>query len=87
MIGLVTLTAVLGGATLEEPAVANPWTKKNPLLSMWLSGANAFAGKVRSAGAAATKRQQTTLTRQVVRFWSDASLVDSKPKPKSKRRR
>ena len=36
--------------------MANPWTKKNPLLSMWLSGANAVAGKARSAGAAAAGR-------------------------------
>ena len=35
----------------EELTMANPWTKKNPLLSMWLSGANAVAGKARSAGA------------------------------------
>ena len=28
---------------------------------MWLSGANAAAGKARSAGAAAAKRQQTSL--------------------------
>jgi hypothetical protein len=37
--------------------VANPWTKKNPLLSMWLSGANAGAGRARSVGAAEAKRQ------------------------------
>src|SRR5437763_727308 len=40
----------------EEPAVANPWTKKNPILSLWLSGANAVAGKARSAGTAEAKR-------------------------------
>ena len=39
--------------------MANPWTKKNPFLSMWLSGANALAGKARIAGKAEAGRQQT----------------------------
>jgi hypothetical protein len=65
--------------------VANPWTKKNPLLSMWLSGANAVAGKARSAGTAEAKRRQTGLVRQAARLWSGAWLADTKPK--SKRRR
>ena len=26
----------------------NPWLKKNPLMSMWLSGANAMLGVARS---------------------------------------
>jgi hypothetical protein len=30
----------------------NPWTKKNPLLSMWLSGANAVAGSAEGKEAA-----------------------------------
>ena len=29
----------------------NPWLKKNPFMSMWLSGANAITGKARSAEA------------------------------------
>jgi hypothetical protein len=52
--------------------VANPWTKKNPLLSLWLSGANAVAGKARSTGAAEVKRQQTSLVKQAARFWGGA---------------
>ena len=67
--------------------MANPWTKKNPLLSMWLSSANALAGKTRSAGMAEAKRQQTDLARQAARFWSGASLADTKPEAKPKRRR
>jgi hypothetical protein len=55
---------------------------KNPLLSMWLSGANAVAGKARSAGTAEAKRQQTNLTREAARFWSGAWLADTKPKAK-----
>jgi hypothetical protein len=37
----------------------NPWMKKNPFLSMWLSGANAAAGAARGHAAAATKRGTT----------------------------
>ena len=69
--------------------MANPWTKKNPLLSMWLSGANAVAGKARSAGTAEAKRRQTSLVKEVTRFWSGAWLANVKPKVKAepKRRR
>ena len=66
--------------------MGNPWTKKNPLLSMWLSGANALAGKARSAGAAEAKRQQISLAKQMTRLWSGAWLTDTKTKAKSKRR-
>jgi hypothetical protein len=67
--------------------VANPWTKKNPLLSMWLSGANAVAGKARSAGAAGAKRQQTSLAMQAASFWSGGLLGATKPRAKPKRHR
>jgi hypothetical protein len=60
--------------------MANPWTKKNPLLSMWLSGANAVAGKARGVGTAEAKRQQTSLVKQAARFWSGAWITDAKPK-------
>ena len=67
--------------------MANPWTKKNPLLSMWLSGANALAGKARSAGTAAAKRRQADLARQAARLWSGTPLAGTTPKAKPKRRR
>jgi hypothetical protein len=67
--------------------MANLWTKKNPLLSMWLSGANAVAGKARSAGAAEAKRQQTSLAKQAASFWSGGLRGATKPKAKPKRRR
>lgn len=60
--------------------MANPWTKKNPLLSLWLSGANAIAGKARSAATAQVRRQQATAVRQAARFWTDAWLGAVKPK-------
>ena len=68
--------------------MANPWTKKNPLLSLRLSGADAVAGKARSAGAAEAKRQQTSLVEQAARFWGGAWLTSGKPQgSKPKRRR
>ena len=69
--------------------MANPWTKKNPLLSMWLSAANAVAGMARSAGTVEAKRQQTSLIKEATRFWGGTWLAGSKPKAmkaKSKRR-
>lgn len=38
--------------------MANPMTKKNPLLSMWLSAANAWAGAARGLMTAEAKRMQ-----------------------------
>ena len=71
--------------------MANPWTKKNPLMSLWLSGANALAGKARSAargaGKAEASRQQTSLTKQAARFWGSAWVAATKPSSKPKRRR
>lgn len=67
--------------------MANPWSKKNPLMSMWLSGANAVAGKARRAGAAEAGRQRASLMKQAVSFWSGSWLASDKPKAKSKRRR
>ena len=67
--------------------MANPWTKKNPLLSMWLSGANAVAGKARGAATAEAKRQQTGLVKEATRFWSVGLPGAAKPKAKPKRRR
>lgn len=44
--------------------------KKNPFMSMWLSGANAVAGRARSHAARETKKQQTQLTKEASRFWT-----------------
>lgn len=60
--------------------MANPWTKKNPFLSLWLSGANAVTSRARGHAAAEAKRQQATLTKQASRFWTDAWLAAVKPK-------
>jgi hypothetical protein len=67
----------------------NPWTKKNPLLSMWLSGANAVVGSARGRATAEAKRQAATMmaegAKQMVRFWSGV-LVAPSPRKKKKSR-
>jgi hypothetical protein len=60
--------------------MANPWMKKNPFLSLWLSGANALGGKARVAGRAEASRQQTSAAKQATRFWTNAWLAPLKPK-------
>jgi hypothetical protein len=45
----------------------NPFAKKNPWLSVWLSAANAWAGTARGLVAAEARRQQTALTKAATR--------------------
>lgn len=66
----------------------NPWLKKNPLMSLWLSTANRMTGSMRAQAAAQVKRQVsgafTEATRDNLKLWSDGA----KPAvPKAKRRR
>lgn len=67
----------------------NPWTKKNPMMSMWLSGANAVLGSARGRASAAGKRQAATLmtrsTKQAMDFWTGA-LLAAPAKRRRKRR-
>lgn len=35
----------------------NPWLKKNPFMSMWLSGANRIAGTMRGQATAQARRE------------------------------
>jgi hypothetical protein len=48
----------------------------NPWLSLWLSAANTWAGAARGFWTAELHRQQSAMmnemTRQMVRFWTDA---------------
>jgi hypothetical protein len=67
----------------------NPWGKKNPFLSMWLSGANAMAGAARSRVTAEAKRQTSAAitrgTKQATRQMTDA--LTGKPPAKKRRKR
>lgn len=68
--------------------MSNPWLKKNPFMSMWLSSANRIAGSLRGQATAQVKRQAkaavTEATRENLKLWCGA------PKPpaaRSRRRR
>jgi uncharacterized membrane protein YqiK len=67
----------------------NPWTRKNPLMSIWLSAANQAMGSARGQATAAARRQigtaQAEATRQVVDFWSGRPVRSAAAKRKSRR--
>jgi len=54
--------------------MSNPWLKKNPFMSMWLTAANTAAGRGRGQATSAARRQvaatQAEVTRQIVDFWT-----------------
>lgn len=68
----------------------NPWLKKNPLMSMWLSGANRMAGALRGQATAQAKRQinaaVTKATNDNLKAMLDVTTPAS-PKAKPKRHR
>ena len=55
--------------------MSNPWTKKNPFMSLWLSGANSVASRARGQATAAVKKEQAKLSRQATGFWTSAWLA------------
>jgi hypothetical protein len=67
----------------------NPWTKKNPLMSMWLSGANSVMGSARGHATAAAKRQAGAMmsagAKQIMNAWTTA-LTPPSTRKKSKTR-
>ena len=69
--------------------MSNPWLKKNPYMSMWLSGANKIAGSARSQVAAETKRQinQTVAqaTEENLKRWFGTPAA-ARPKAKTRKR-
>jgi hypothetical protein len=54
----------------------NPWLKKNPFMSMWLSTANRVAGSIRGQATAQVRRQAkaavTETTNETMKAWSAA---------------
>jgi hypothetical protein len=68
----------------------NPWLKKNPLMSMWMSGANAVLGSARSRVMAEAKRQSDAMMaesiRQMFRFWT-GQLGSPPPRKRRKKSR
>lgn len=56
--------------------MSNPWMKKNPLMSIWLSSVNSAMGSARGRATAAAKRQartvMSTAAKQMANFWNSA---------------
>jgi hypothetical protein len=69
--------------------MTNPWLKKNPFLSMWLSGANTVASSARGRIASEAKRQSTIAVNKAVSemftVWTDAMVGSRAPKRRKKR--
>lgn len=68
----------------------NPFLKKNPFMSMWLSGANSVAGSVRGHATAQAKRQVATATTKathdVFDLWANALTPEPKKRTTKRRR-
>lgn len=72
--------------------MSNPWLKKNPFMSLWLSGANKVMGSARGQASAAVKREASKVAsaasaaaaQQVTEFW--ASTL-TKPTAAARKRR
>lgn len=68
----------------------NPWTTKNPFMSVWLSSANRVMGSARGQATAAAKREVATLqaeaTRQVIDFWSGKAAPRTRAPAKRKKK-
>lgn len=73
----------------------NPWTKKNPFLSMWLSAANSMIGQARGQATAAVRRETnraattaaTEVVKQVTNFWANALKPPAAPRKPRKARK
>ena len=69
--------------------MANPWLKKNPFMSMWLSGANSVANSARGRIASEAKRQSTAAvskaTNDMFSLWTGTLTSAASPKRKKKR--
>ena len=76
--------------------MSNPWTKKNPFLSLWLSGANQVMNRARGQATAAVKREANkaasaataVAVQQVTDFWTGAiAKAPAAPAAPRKRRK
>jgi len=60
--------------------MTNPWMKKNPFMSIWLSGANAVANRARGQATIAAKQQSREIIKQATRFWARTWLAAVTPR-------
>ncbi|HEY2884950.1 MAG TPA: hypothetical protein VGJ08_07025 [Rhizomicrobium sp.] len=67
----------------------NPWIKKNPLSSIWMSGANAVFGAARSRAIGEAHRQTaimtSAITKQALKFWGINPPVPARRKKRKSR--
>ncbi|RZT39389.1 hypothetical protein [Cupriavidus agavae] len=64
----------------------NPWLKKNPMLSMWLSGANAVAGAASGRAVAEGRRQQALAATAMTKAATDAWIAALTPPGPARKR-
>lgn len=64
--------------------MTNPWLKKNPFMSMWLSAANRVAGTVRGQAMAEGTRQMKAAIAEAYALPTAAPKAKAKAKPKRK---
>lgn len=64
--------------------MSNPFLKKNPFLSLWLSGANTVLAASRAQWEAVAKQQQSAMMREAnkaaTEFWTEALNSLAPPK-------
>ena len=69
--------------------MTNPWLKKNPFMSMWLSGAHSVANSARGRVAAEARRQSTAAVnhaaQDVFALWSEAMTGGAAAKRRKRR--
>jgi len=83
----IRMVRSFGGATSVS---YNPWGKRNPFLSMWLSGANAVFGATRNQVMRAMHRQANAVmaegTRQMLALSGMAPAARKRPVKRRRRR-
>jgi hypothetical protein len=67
--------------------MANPWAKKNPLLSLWLSSAHAIAGAARGHASQQLHRGMASATRGMQQAVVEAWLSPFRTNPPRRRRK
>ena len=65
--------------------MSNPWIKKNPFMSLWLSGANRIGATAMGLWRSAARRQQIDVSNALAK--SAASHPKAAPKKRSPKKR
>jgi hypothetical protein len=75
----------------QDAPMKNPWTAKNPFMSMWLSAANSAAGSARGHASAAVQREirksTHTVFDQALQEWTRALTPTAPARAPRKRRK